>query len=155
MYLPPSRRLLGARPLRAELFHRPAGAKVALGSDEQHLPHVRERVVEHQALDFSIHRATPMAAGEEGVADRNALSGLVVAVAGAADRQPPYGIDHDQTGSRLQGAVEERPKAFRRAAAGVRMLRPDKRVRRGGEQLVKVLSRQRPQRGVFALEGRL
>jgi hypothetical protein len=50
------------------------------GDSEMHLRYIREGMPEHQALHLGIYQSAPVAAGEEGLANRNPLMRDVVGI---------------------------------------------------------------------------
>ena len=84
--LAPAWCVLCAGKFGAEFFYGSTGALVAFGYREQDFRHVRESVVQHEALHLGICCAAPVASGEECVTDRDFFARLIICVAGASDQ---------------------------------------------------------------------
>ena len=103
-------RLPGEQPAAfdaADLGHRALGTPVLLADPEDDGIDEAEGVIEHQAFDFAVGRATPMAANDEGSADLDFTPFRVMAMVAARTDQPVgRAVDEHKTHFGCERAVE-------------------------------------------------
>src|SRR5262252_7845285 len=97
-------------------------------------------MAEHQRLEFAVVGAAPECSLQESPADFNfALIAIVLPIPRAADNSPGFQVDNGESPFRLDRAIEEPLKYVPFVSVAFRVLLPDQRIARRGEQRLEVV----------------